>query len=254
MIRALLVDDEDWARANIKAALSPYQLWHVVAEWSVAGDLPTLMKQQKIDVVFLDIQMPGKDGLSLAREWMALPQCPLIIFVTAFDEHAVQAFELAAMDYLLKPFSDTRFRQCLLRAEQALHKRSYTALQTAWLDLSSAFSTEQQVYLQQLVIRSVGSVRLVNMSQVYWLAASGNYVSVHHSEGVHLHRVTLSFLEKQLDPNVFCRVHRSAMVKISEVREVQNLADDRHQLVLANGDTVSVSETYKPILFSRLGL
>lgn len=254
MIHTLIVDDEDWARSNIKAALSPFQNWQVVAEWEEAGDLSALMREQRLDVVFLDIHMPGKNGLALAREWMTLAHCPLIVFVTAFDEHAVQAFELAAMDYLLKPFSDTRFRQCLQRVEQALHERSYTQIQQAWLSQSHALTSQRQDYLQQLVIRSVGSIRLVAMEQVHWFAASGNYVAVHHSEGVHLHRVTLNYLEQRLDPDVFCRVHRSAIVKVSEVREVQTLADDRYQLLLSNHDVVNISETYKSVLFARLGV
>lgn len=254
MIRCLVVDDEDWARANIKAALASYDQWQVVTEWSQANDLKTLLAQQPVDVVFLDIQMPGKNGLALAKEWMALPHCPLIIFVTAYDEHAVQAFELAAMDYLLKPFSDGRFAQCIQRAEQALHDRQYLQAQSVWLRQQQGRSITQAPYLEQLVIRSVGNIRLVMMDQVHWFAASGNYVAVHHREGMHLHRVALRYLETQLDPQQFCRVHRGAIVKLSDVRELQNLADERSQALLSNGDVVAVSESYKAQLLSALGL
>ena len=254
MIRCLVVDDEDWARANIKAALTSYDQWQVVTEWSQANDLKTLLAQQPVDVVFLDIQMPGKNGLALAKEWMALHHCPLIIFVTAYDEHAVQAFELATMDYLLKPFSDGRFAQCIQRAEQALHDRQYLQAQSLWLQQQSHPKEDRQRYLNQLVIRSVGNIRLVMMDQVLWFASSGNYVEVHHCEGMHLHRVTLRYLEAQLDPQQFCRVHRGAIVKLSEVRELQNLTEERSQVVLSNGDVVAVSESYKAQLLSALGL
>lgn len=252
-IRALIVDDEKLARLNIRAALADYPHWHVQADLANSQTLFEALREHPADVVFLDIHMPGVNGMDAARLLNTLPQCPLIIFVTAYDRYAVEAFELFALDYLLKPFDDDRFQLCLQRAEQALSDGSYRHHQQRWQEhLAEHGNATGQ--LKQLVIRSVGSIRLIPMNEVSWFAASGNYVEVHHREGMHLHRVSLAFLEQQLDMREFCRVHRSAIIRLAEVREFQSPADDQYRLVLRDGSTVKVSASYKNHLLERLGI
>lgn len=252
-VRALIVDDEALARLNIRAALADYPQWQIAAELANGQELFEQLHRTPIDVLFLDIQMPGISGLELARKITALPKAPLIIFVTAYDHYAVEAFELFALDYLLKPFDDERFQRCLQRAEQALSHGSHRYYQNLWRHHTSQ-DEGASTALSQLVIRSVGSIRLVPMADVRWFAASGNYVEVHHREGMHLHRVSLSYLEQQLEPSQFCRVHRGALVKLSEVREFHSLADDQYRVILSDGSPVKVSSSYKSVLLERLGI
>lgn len=187
-IRAVVVDDEALARVNIRAALAEYPNWQLNAELGSGQALFETLRQQSADVVFLDIHMPGLNGMATARLLSTLPHCPLIIFVTAYDHYAVEAFELFALDYLLKPFDDERFQQCLARAEQALQDGHYRQQQRLWQQHQEqqqhahqqrghqAGGHQQAGRLQQLVIRSLGSIRLVPMDEVRWFAASGNYV------------------------------------------------------------------------------
>ncbi len=248
-IKALIIDDEPLARINIREALQPHPHWQVVGELSSGQDLPQVMAQLQPDVIFLDIQMPGEDGIEIARQLMQAEHCPHIIFVTAYDEYAVNAFELSALDYLLKPFDDERFNVSIERLEQLLHSQSQLQPLQRW----QKHQLKSQQKLDKILIRSVGSIRIVPIEEVFWFASCGNYVEVHHQQGMHLHRVSLSFLETKLDGHDFCRVHRSAIVKTSVIKEVIT-ADDQHRLLLINGDEVRVSPAYKERLWARLEL
>lgn len=248
-IKALIIDDEPLARINIREALQPYPHWLVVGELGSGQNLPEVLAQLQPDVIFLDIQMPGQNGIEIAQQLMQAERCPQIIFVTAYDEYAVNAFELSALDYLLKPFDDERFKVAIERLEQLVHNQ--TQLQPLQRWQKHQLQTQQK--LDKILIRSVGSIRIIPLSEVLWFASCGNYVEVHHQQGMHLHRVSLSFLETKLDGQEFCRVHRSAIVKISVIEEVKT-ADDQHRLLLTNGDEVRVSPAYKDRLWERLGL
>lgn len=248
--KALIVDDEALARVNIRQALDSYENWQVVGELHNGKELSTMIKQTEPTVVFLDIQMPSTSGIELAAQLMNEENCPQIVFVTAYDEYAVNAFELCAFDYLLKPFDDERFMKTIKRLESNLIATKDHRYIKAWQ--KKQFSSEQN--LDKILIRSIGSIRIIAVEDIYSFHSCGNYVEVHHIEGMHLHRISLSFLETKLDSVQFCRVHRSAIVRLSEIKEIKVLDDNSHQLVLSNGIEVKISVAYKNKVFDRLGL
>ncbi len=246
-IKALIVDDEALARVNIRAALQGFSNWLVVGELHHGKELTRVCDVTQPDVVFLDIQMPGDNGMTLAETMMQGARPPLIVFVTAYDAFAVDAFELQAFDYLLKPFDDERFAQTIKRVEAQLSLPD-SALRH-W-QLSQLQGREK---LDQLVIRSIGSIKIIPLVDVIRFQSCGNYVEVHHKEGMDLHRVSLNHLETRLDAAEFARVHRSSVVKLNQIKELKTI-DDHHHLILANGDEVKISPAYKGRLFERMGI
>jgi len=249
-IRAAIIDDEPLARLNISTALSSISRWKVIAEFNGAEAAMIGLPELQVDVVFLDIKMPGQSGLELASSLQDLPNAPLIVFVTAHDDYALQAFELFAFDYLLKPFNNDRLKVAVDRVEACFAQNGALAS----IRNSQLRFRQPSPILDQLVVRSVGSIRIIQICAVRWLRASGNYVEVGHSEGIHLQRVRLSFLEKHLDPRVFIRIHRSAIVRLSEIREVEPGSDDNGKVRLSDLSEHPFSSRYKAELFSSLGL
>ncbi len=236
MIRALLVDDEQHARDGLRALLRSEPNWSVVGECDSAGALHTAMATGVPDVLFLDIRLPGTDGISLARLLQNREPRPLVVFTTAFEQHAVEAFEVQAVDYLLKPFDDQRFQAALRRVEQVL--------------ASTPRRGASGPYAQRLVIRSIGRVQFVNVAQIDWLEASGNYIEVHTGRETYLHRERLRVLETQLDPTEFVRIHRSLIVNRAAVKEIRPLAGGDCTIVLRNGERLRLSRTYRAALDS----
>ncbi|GAB4192007.1 MAG: LytTR family DNA-binding domain-containing protein [Wenzhouxiangellaceae bacterium] len=250
MIKAMVVDDEPLARVNIREALSAHSQWQLVSELDSGAQLPQVVRQLTPDVIFLDIQMPGDNGIEIARKLYQSAEPPLIIFVTAHDHYAIDAFELYALDYLLKPFDNQRFALTIARAEHALQPMANESSLRQW---QAGFLSPQKL-INKLLIRSERSIRIINLDEVYWFAASRNYVEVYHNQGCHLHRVTLAYLEAALDPTIFCRVHRSAIVRLSEVRELKTSTDNKLYIILTDGNRVPVSSAYKSHLLERIGI
>lgn len=249
-IRAVIVDDEALARVNVAQALASVSDWQVVGEFSDAASARAQLPRLKADVVFLDIRMPGESGVAFATELQSWSDPPLTVFVTAFDEYALQAFELFAFDYLLKPFNNERLKATVDRIEACFAQNDALAS----IRHSQARYRQADAQLDQLVVRSVGSIRIIRIDAVHWFKASGNYVEVGHDDGVHLQRVQLIYLEKHLNPQVFLRIHRSAIVRISDIREVEPRHDDSGKVILADGTQHPYSSRYKETLFARLGL
>ncbi len=249
-INAIIVDDEVLARINIREALKLHPKWHVMTELADGEQLQTALKHTNPDVIFLDIQMPGDNGINIARKLLQAKTKALIIFITAFNQYAVQAFELYAIDYLLKPFNDKRFAQAITRAEEHLtFSQSHNSLKN-W----QAKHLGTDIKIDKIIIRSSGSIRIISIKDIFFFASSGNYVEVHHEDGIHLHRVQLKFLEAKLNPQQFCRVHRSAIVKLSEVKELKSLEDNQYSVLLSNGKNVKVSSTFRTNLMNQLGI
>lgn len=246
-INAVVIDDEDAARFNIRDALNAHANWTIVGEASNGNDGLTLIDNTNPMVVFLDIQMPFRDGLSLAQQLMKRDDCPIVVFVTAFDNYAVQAFELYALDYILKPFDTPRFAATIERVEQAL---SFTSTNENTRQRYRQYIEDS--HIQRLVVRSATSIRIINISDVYWFSTESNYVAVHHSKGVHLHRISLSFLEQRLDPTVFIRTHRTAIVRIDQCVEIKTITEHKSIVALANGDEVNLSKTYRELLLAHI--
>ena len=248
-IRALIVDDEEPGRANLRYMLAAHPGWEVAGECASAAAARAAFDAQEIDVVFLDIQMPQETGLALARELALRPEPPLVIFATAYNEHAVEAFEVHALDYLLKPFDDQRLAQALERAAAMLEQRQRAAYARAM----RAFAAPEQGYLQQLNVRSVGRIECVQVDEVLWIEAAGNYVELRLPQRRVLHRVPLARLEQHLDPASFLRVHRRALVRTGEVAALERDAEGGSQLLLRCGDRVPVSERHLAAVKALLG-
>lgn len=238
-VRAFVVDDEEHSRASALSLLGREQQWQVIAECDSSASLRAALARTIPDVLFLDIRIPGEDGLTLARQLQTLARPPLIVFTTAFEEYAVAAFDVQAVDYLLKPFDDARFRTSLRRVERTMQSRT-----------NRVASPSQ--YAQRLVIRSIGRVQFVNVEQIEWLEASGNYVEIHTARESFLHRERLRVLETQLDPAVFVRIHRSAMVNRASIKEVRPIAGGDYSIVLKCGERLRMSRTYRST-FDPLG-
>lgn len=248
---ALIVDDEKLARANISYALQELEHWEVVGECKRGDEVLENVEKYQPDLVFLDIKMPGLSGLLVCQQLQQLTTPPIIVFVTAYDAHAVEAFELCALDYLLKPFDDERFIKTIKRVEEMLVHNQNQQEQVNQLE---KISNKENTHLKTLVVRSVGRIQLVEVSQLLWLSTAGNYIELHLNDQVILHRASLSYLEKHLTDTDFYRVHRTAMVRISQIIEFITLADGQYQVVLKNGDKVSVSQSHKEELLNRLGI
>ena len=223
--RYLIVDDEAPGRDNLRLAMNAHPAWSLAgAADSVAAARIMLAG---VDVIFLDIQMPGESGLVLARELAALPEPPLIVFVTAWSVHAVDAFDVHALDYLLKPVDDGRLAQAVARAAAMLQHRQRAAYAAAVRDYTTASAGQ---FAQRISVRSVGRIEQIRVDEILWLEAAGNYVELRLVARSVLHRVTLSRLETLLDPAQFLRVHRSAIVRRDQVASLATRGDGSWQL------------------------
>ena len=245
-LRALLVDDEEPGRINLRLALAAHPGWHVAGECASAAQARTFLATEPVDVVFLDIRMPRESGLELARELAQQAAPPLVIFVTAYDTHAVEAFRVHALDYLLKPLDDADLAKALGRAGAMMAQRQHAIHTGALRDWSASHhrkAGQPPVYLRQLNVRSVGRIDVVQLEDVMWIEAAGNYVELHLAQRHVLHRVAIGTLERHLDPGSFARVHRSALVRIDQVAALRTHADGA-TLTLRCGGPVPVSERY----------
>jgi two-component system LytT family response regulator len=252
MIRALLVDDEPLVRERLRALLAPHADVQVVGE---RGDGPSALDalaELAPQVVFLDIQLPGLSGLEVAESWRREGTLPVIVFVTAFDQFALEAFRLHALDYLTKPIDPERFTHTLDRVRLALepqHRGDLDRRIQAMLDLHE----RRQAVRPHLVVRERERYLLVPTAEVQALEAAGNYVEVHCQRASHLLRSTLASLEASLDPRNFLRVHRSWIVNLDHVGEARPWAKGSWSLLTRTGLRVPVGEQYREALSKILG-
>ena len=218
-----------------------------MAECDGTAAARTVLAAQEVDVIFLDIQMPAESGLVLAREISRLRAPPLIVFVTAYSEHAIDAFEVHALDYLLKPLSDARLAQAVERIGAMLGQRQREAYGAALRDYVDAGAR-----LERINVRSVGRIEQILVADILWIESAGNYVELHLAERTVLHRITLNRIETLLAPADFLRVHRGAIVRRSEIARLDTVGDGSYRLTLRCGATVGVSERYLGALKSAM--
>ncbi|NVM78151.1 two-component system LytT family response regulator [Duganella sp. SG902] len=241
MINYLIVDDEAPGRANLRLALAAHPDWRLQAECDSAAAARRALADAPAAVVFLDIQMPGESGLELARELSRMAAPPLIIFVTAYNSHALDAFEVHALDYLLKPIDDERLARTVARAASMLAWRHGDGYRNA---LRNYAAVTQPAHAEVLSVRSVGSIEQIRIQDILWLQSAGNYVELHLTARAVLHRMPLSRLEQLLPPDQFLRVHRTVIVRRDQIRRLTVVGDGRHELTLACGARLAVSERY----------
>jgi two-component system, LytTR family, response regulator len=250
-IRVLIADDELLARKFIRRMLKQDPDVEIVAECSNGAEAVALIRKGKPDLVFLDVQMPEMNGFAVL-DAVKLDHLPEIIFTTAYEAYAVRAFELHALDYLLKPFDQVRFKAALRYAKERFHSQQDEAKHLQIGTLLESIRAQQQ-YLDRIIIRANGRITFLQTREIDWLEADDKYVHLHTGKGTRMVRQTLSAMEEQLDPKKFVRVHRSAMVNTDRIKELQPLFNGEHSLILDNGTRLTLSRKYKQKLFELLG-
>ncbi len=244
-IRAAIVDDEAPARARVRRLLQSERDFELVAEYANGRQAIAGIPRDRPDVVLLDVQMPQLNGFDVCEAVTASGLVmPLVVFVTAYDQYALQAFEVHAIDYLLKPFDRDRFQKALDRARQQLRRANGAALdrQLAALlaDLRPGFKKPDR-----LVFRESGRVVFVQAETIDWIEADGNYVRLHAGHDAHYFRGTLTELESQLPAERFLRINRSTIVNLDRVKELRRVFYGDYSVILLNGAKLTLSRNYR---------
>lgn len=250
-IRAVIVDDEPLGRTVIREMLRRDADFTVVGECSGGHEAVSIINAERPDVVFLDVQMPEVDGFEVLSA-LDRDHLPLVIFVTAYDQYAVNAFEVHAVDYLLKPFDRERFGKALQRAKAQLQRERADDVNQRILALLEEQRTKPK-YLERLVIKNNGRVFFLKTEEIDWISAEGNYVSLHVKKDSYLLRETISGLEAQLDPQTFARIHRSQIVNLERIRELRHWSHGEYQVILRDGAELTLSRSYRERLQGLLG-
>ena len=250
-IRALVVDDEELARERIRDMLYADPEIDLIGECANGREAVEAVRKKSPDLVFLDIQMPGKNGLEVL-ESLGPDRLPAVIFVTAYDQYAVRAFEVHALDYLLKPFDQMRFQKALERAKAQILGGQKGEIGQRIMSALEQIKTKPD-YLERLVVKTNGRVFFVKTSEIDWLEAEGNYVRLHSGKESYLLRETITALESQLDPKIFMRVHRSAIVNINQIQELQPWFHGEYRVMLNSGIQLTLTRSYKDRLHDLLG-
>ena len=246
-MKVILIDDELLARAIVKEYLQNHPGFEVVAECNDGFEGLKAIHQHKPDILFLDIQMPKINGFEMLE---LVEDPPPVIFTTAFDEYAMQAFEKHAIDYLLKPFSKERFDKALQRAMQLINNKTASE-QTKELLESIAAS---EVKSNRVIVKDGGKIKIIPVAQIQHLEAADDYVKINTSEGCFLKNKTMQFFESQLDPQQFVRIHRSYMVNITLITRIDPYEKDSHLVILSNGKKLPVSKSGYVKLKEVLGI
>lgn len=246
-LRVLVVDDEPLSRDRLRGALAGEPGIVVVGECPDGPTAVAAIRRERPDLVLLDVQMPGLDGFEVI-EAVGPAAMPPVIFVTAFDDFAVRAFEVHAVDYLLKPFDDDRLRAALARARA--HREDAGSLAGRLRALLAERGQGPEAapaggYARRLMVRRGATLRYVPLDEVEWIEAADNYVRLHGGGGTHLVRMTLRELETRLDPADFARIHRSAIVRLAAIREIRPWAGGDYLAVLRSGREVRISRTHR---------
>ena len=247
MIKTLIVDDEPLARERIATLLSRHSEIDLVGECGDGESAIDRLMHEEIDLVFLDVQMPGLDGMSVA-ELVPSERLPVVIFVTAYDEYALRAFRAHALDYLLKPVITDVFDQTLDRARTWLRGRAQTSMAKLTRELRGGD------YRRRIAVRKNDRILVLRVDEISLVEAQGNYIRVHTDRGAFLMRELLHQFLSAVDPNVFLRVHRSAAVNVERVRELVADGDGHLQAVLQDSKTVPVGAAYRAAVEDVFGL
>ena len=252
-IRALIVDDEPPARRNLRALLKGVPDIEIVKECGNGSDAVSSIRALEPDLVFLDVQMPEMNGFEVLEHLTDLP-LPVIIFVTAYDQYALKAFEVSALDYLLKPFDDARFHKALSQARRQIEQHHASELGRKLLTLMAARGIRPDAprYLARVMVKTAGRVVFIRAEEIDWIEAYDNYVRLHVGGKAHLLRQTMNELEAALNPDRFARIHRSTIVNLDRVKELHPHFNE-HLVVLQDGTELKLSRTRKEWLEQWLG-
>jgi two-component system, LytTR family, response regulator len=249
VVRAAIVDDEPLARARLRRLLGAEPDVDIVVECARGGEVVVAVTRARPDVVFLDIQMPDIDGFTTIAALPAHPR-PWVVFVTAYSEHAIRAFEAQALDYLLKPVSADRLREAVTRVRERLADAQARALESR---LASAHIVPRD-YPSRLPVPVGARTRLVPVDAIDFIAAAANYTELHIGGVAYVLRETMTHLETRLDPRLFLRIHRSRIVRLACVEDVEPLASGQYVVRLRNGVRMTSGRSYRTRLQQALGL
>jgi two-component system LytT family response regulator len=245
-IRTLIVDDEPLARRNLRLLLEDDPEIEIVGECGSGYEALEVINEQPPDLLFLDIQMPGMNGFDVLSH-VELERIPAIIFVTAYDAYALKAFEVHALDYLLKPFTDERFREALARAKSQVELREVRDLSQslrAFLRERAGAEPEPapgREFLTRFMVKTGGRVIFIRAGEVDWIEADNYYIKLHVGGRSHLLRLSMKELEERLDPKSFWRIHRSAIINLERVRELRQRPGGEYVAVLKDGAELRLS-------------
>jgi two-component system LytT family response regulator len=255
-IRAIIVDDEKPARRRLRELMEKQPDIAIVAECSNGAEAARQIRALQPDLLLLDVQMPGLDGFGVVEE-IGAAHMPATIFVTAYDQYALKAFEVSALDYLLKPFSDERFERSLARVLSFVRTNRREELSHRVLSLLDQIQPKQpqnaSAPLDCLMIKDGGRVLFLRVEEIDWIEAAGVYVQVHAAGKIWLHRISLSELESKLDDRQFLRIHRSTIVNVQKVRELRPHSHGDFLVVLLDGVELKLSRSYRRKVEASLG-
>jgi len=250
-IKVLVADDEPLARERLASLLSQEADIEVVGQARDGEEAITAIHDDAPDLVFLDVQMPQMNGFDVI-EAVGTDKMPLVIFVTAYDQHALKAFQVRALDYLLKPFDRERFRDALSRARKQLEREENGDLGRRLLALVKDLRRDQPKS-DRLVVKSGGRLFFLRTEEIDWVEAAGNYVRLHVGPSSHLLRETMNAIEGRLDPEKFFRIHRSRIVNMERIQELQPWLNGEYAVLLRTGTRLTLSRGYREKLQDRLG-
>jgi two-component system LytT family response regulator len=250
-VRAVIADDEPLARERLRTLLAGEEWIEVVGE---AGDglaaIDAILRLRP-DLVFLDVQMPGATGFDVI-EAIGDAKMPFVVFVTAYDKYALKAFDVHAIDYLLKPFDKERFQSGLAKARAHIERRSTGEIERRLLELVQDLRPASN-RMERFVIKSGGRVFFVRAEEIDWIEAAGNYVKLHAGPDAHLFRETMNALEARLNPDLFFRIHRSHIINMERVKELQPWFNGEFVVFLKDGTRLTLSRGYREKLQEKLG-
>lgn len=250
VIRTLIADDEPLARVHLRTLLKSRDDIHVIGECGDGRTAVERIRGEKPDLVLLDMQMPELDGLSVVRE-IAPEQMPAVIFVTAYEEYAPDAFEAQALDYLVKPVNRARFARALDRVAGLLHAGAIAHQRESLAQLVAPGGTER-AHLDRVAVRAEGKVIFLRVADIDWIEAADDYVRFHAGKGAYVHRDTLARLEARLSPSTFLRIHRSTIVNVERIRELQPWFGGDWVVILGDGTRLTSGRSYRQNVRSLL--
>ena len=249
-IRTLIIDDEPLARQRVQRLLQQDPDVEILAECTDGVEAIETIRSKRPELVFLDVQMPEVNGFDVLE---AIPedQVPLVVFVTAYDEHAVRAFEVHALDYLLKPFEDDRFQESLRRVKEHRAEESRREEVVKVLAMLKE-SRDSRSGLRRVMVRSGGHIAFLRTADIDWIEAQGDYVSLHCQGKKHLIRENIGALGDRLGAETFARIHRSTIVNIGRIKELQPLFHGDYTVVLQDGTRLTMSRSFREKFFEQV--
>ena len=262
-IRTLLVDDEPLALKGLRLRLENFEDVEIVGTASNGREAIKKVRAEKPDLVFLDIQMPGLDGFDVVKA-LANEELPIIIFATAFDKYAIQAFETHASDYLLKPVDEERLEQAIMKVREQISEHIAIEQNAKLIELIRSLDSPPEIELSEILtsddisskkqyeshfnIKDRGEITLVDVNTIEWIDAAGDYMCLHTSDKTHILRETMKNMDKRLDPDVYKRIHRSTIVNINMIEKLHPSSGGKYTLILKNGSEIQASRNYREAL------